>query len=587
MALFPTEAPLRRPAPRYAKGSLEVLREARQVAIDCETTSPHPMSAVLTYVAFATDSGYSGFVDATEEALAHLPLLLNGRSLVMHNAVYDLVVLARHGVSLLHAPVDCTRALSQLLDEHSPHDLKSTAARILGHREILGFRDLPSIEQIGPEAHAALMADKGRVDCEETLEVFGAAESYLREHPQLRSAYTKVEQPLLPVLASMTLSGVPTNVPALEAYLRTISREREEVIVTLAKWAGFSLDPDNDDAVSSWLYGSLGLTPAAHTATGAPAVNRDALAALHHPAAALVAKARRLSGQMGAAQRWLESVIDSRTHPTFSAWSRPTGEITVSQPFGNADDDQPALPVRDFIVAEPGKTLVEVRLRGARLRWLAHLSRDPLLLRAFDAGMRPADTTAEEMGIRDAAGKAAIGAWLDALCNGKGPRVVAQAAGCRQKEASALGQRLRSVLPQVFRLKSHLEEAGRRRGWVQTPLGRRRRFEPRYTSREALSEALATVESDVFKIGLRRLWESVGYGLVLAAGTTALLQVDSAVAVDVAHEAHRSLTNPQKDLPSPFDVDIGVGRRWSRMRRGDKKISARIPSNTAPASPSG
>lgn len=566
VALFPTEAPLRRPTPRYAKGPLEVLREARQVAIDCETTSPHPMSAALTHVAFATDSGYSGFVDATEEALAHLPLLLNGRSLVMHNAVYDLVVLARHGVSLLHAPVDCTRALSHLLDEHSPHDLKSTAARILGHREILGFRDLPSIEQIGPEAHAALMADKGRVDCEETLEVFGAVERYLREHPQLRSAYTKVEQPLLPVLSSMTLAGVPTDLPALEAYLSTIGKEREEVLATLAQWAGFSLDPDNDDAVTSWLYGNLGLTPAVHTATGAPAVNRDALAALRHPAAALVAKARRLRGQMESAQRWRESVIDGRTHLTFSAWSRATGEITVSQPFGNTDDDQLTLPVRDFIVAEPGKTLVEVRLRGAWLGWLAHLSRDPLLMRALDAGMRPADAIAEKMGIRNVAGKAAISAWLDALCNGKGPRAVARAAGCRQKEAIALGERLRSVLPQVFRLKAHLEEAGRRRGWVQTPMGRRLRFEPRYTGRRALSEVLATAESDVFKLDLRRLWEVLGKQLVLAVRRTALIEVDNGVTSDSAQKVRRLLGQTHESPFSLFDIDIAVGNRWANLR---------------------
>lgn len=566
MALFPTKAPLRRPAPRYAKGPLEVLREARQVAIDCETTSPHPMSAALTHVAFATDGGYSGFVDATEEALAQLPLLLNGRSLVMHNAVYDVVVLARHGVSLLHAPVDCTRALSHLLDEHSPHDLKRTAARILGHREILGFRDLPSIEQIGPEAHAALMADKGRVDCEETLEVFGAAESYLREHPQLRSAYTKIEQPLLPVLASMTLAGVPTDVPGLEAYLRTITVEREQVLATLAEWAGFALDPDNDEAVASWLYGTLGLAPMAHTSTGAPAVNHDALAALHHPTAALVAKARRLSAQDGAARRWLDSVVDGRTHPTFSAWSRPTGEITVSQPFSTIDEEQHLLPLREFVVAPPDRTLVAVRMHGARLRWLAYLSREPLLLRALDTGRVPGEVVAETMFIGDAIGRAAVSAWLDALCHGRGPRAVARAVGCRQKEARALGDRLRTELPSVFKLKRHLEEAGSSRGWVQTPIGRRRRFEPRYTSRQALSEVLATAESDVWKLGLRALWEAAGENLVLAVGTTAFLDVDNVRALVLSQGVCQQVRQMCENLPWPFEIGTALGQRWADLR---------------------
>lgn len=109
-------------------------------------------------------------------------------------------------------------------------------------------------------------------------------------------------------------------------------------------------------------------------------------------------------------------------------------------------------------------------------------------------------------------------------------------------------------------MKAHLEETGRRRGWVQTPLGRRRRrFEPRYTSREALSEVLATAESDVFKLGLRRLWESPGQGLVLAAGTTAFLQVDSTVALDAARDALRLLANPIDHLHWVFDVGAAVG----------------------------
>ena len=564
-SLFPSALPDKAPEPHYVEASLDAVTGAPRVAIDCETTGPQPMTAALTHVAFATTTRRSGFAHATQDALAQLPVLLDGPALVMHNAVYDLVVLALHGVSLLHAPVDCTRVLSYLLNEHDPHDLTSTTDRVLNHRGILRFRDLPPAEVIGPEAYAVLMAGKGRVDCEETLEVFEAMEAYLSERPMLQAAYRNIERPLVPVLASMTLAGVPTDVPGLQRYLVELEQARAQMGEAIARWAGYQLDPNNDDAVAAWLYGTLGLPPAARTATGAPSVNREALAALSHPAAQLVATARAQHRQIGAVERWLDAVVCGRTHPTYSAWSQPTGTITVAQPFGSAqdEDDAAGLPVRQFVAAPEGNQLVVLRLRGTRLRWLAHLSRDPLLVRAFTSGRAPAEVVADEMGMADATGRAPIAAWLEALCTGDGSRAVAKAAGCRQKEAQAIGQRLRATLPAVFRLKAHLEEAGRKRGWVQTPLGRRRRFEPRYTARVALSEVLAAAEADAFKLGLRPLWDLVGPRLVFAADTTAILEVHQGDADELASEARRLMAQPCGGLPWSFEVELGIGSRWS------------------------
>lgn len=572
ISLLPASLPAERPRPRYPEAPLDAIARAPVVAIDCETTSPQPTRAELTHVAFATSARRSGFAPASADALADLPVLLDGPTLVMHNAGYDLVVLARHAVSLLHAPVDCTRVLSYLLNEHDPHDLGSTAARALGHHGILGFRDIAAAHVLGPEVHGSLMAEKGRVDCEETLEAFEAMDAYLQQRPMLRAAYRTIERPLVPLLASMTLAGVPTDVAGLQSCVAALEQSRTRTLEAIEQQAGYALDPDNDEVVSKWLYETLGLTVASRTGTGVPSVSRGALAALSHPAAELVATARMRRGQLRAAQRWLERVVDGRTHPTYSAWSQPTGAITVSQPFRSAeaqDEASPWVPVRQFVAAPEGKALVALRLVGARLLWLAHLGRDPLLLEAFASGRPPATVVAEAMGITDAMGRLAVSAWLEALCAGQGPRAVAKASGCPQKAAKALGEGLRAVLPGVFRLKAHLEEAGRSRGWVQTPFGRRRRFDPRYTARKALSEVLATAESDAFKLGLRRVWNLAGPRLVFAAGTSALLEVDQPDADDLAREGRGLMSRPCGDLPWPFQVAATTAPRWGIPQEGD------------------
>jgi DNA polymerase-1 len=293
-------------------------------------------------------------------------------------------------------------------------------------------------------------------------------------------------------------------------------------------------------------------------------VKREALAALSYPAAELMATARAQCSQIGAVRRWLDAVVCGRTHPTYSAWSRPTGAVTVSQPFGSAEDEgTPAPWVQQFVAAPKGKKLIVLQLQGDRLRWLAHLSRDPLLVQAFTSGRPPAEVIADAMGIADATGRAVISAWLEALCAGDGPRAVARIAGCRQKEAQAVGEQLRRALLAVFRLNRHLEQAGHRRGWVQTPLGRRRRFEPRYTAREALSEILATAECDVFKLGLHRLWDLAGPRLVFAASRTAILEVDQDDADEIAREARQLMALPCGGLPWPSGVGVWVVPRWS------------------------
>jgi DNA polymerase I-like protein with 3'-5' exonuclease and polymerase domains len=57
---------------------------------------------------------------------------LAGKQLIMHNAKFDLQVLARNGISLYGNPIFDTMIAHQLLDENSSHGLKHLAKTILG-----------------------------------------------------------------------------------------------------------------------------------------------------------------------------------------------------------------------------------------------------------------------------------------------------------------------------------------------------------------------------------------------------------------------------------------------------------------------
>jgi DNA polymerase-1 len=552
------ERPADGPVPRYRAGRLEDVGRAELIALDTETSGPDPTSCRALIVALAADTGVSLALPVTPETVSALNPVLRSKRLAMHNAVFDIVVLARHGLDLLGSEVDCTRVMSFVINENGAHDLKSVARRF-GTGTVLGFSDLDT----GRGVPLEVLMDKCRVDCEQALETYMAMRSYLDERPLLRALYEDVERPLIGTFASMTLTGVPVDRGEVLACRSESEALLEKIREELQAAAGWPVDPLSDAHAARLLYGQLGLEPRVRTPTGDPSVSREALEELDHPAAEAVLRARALKSRIDGLDRLLASCTDGRVYPTYSAWSRPTGTIVPSSPFSHEED---TVPVRRIVRAGEGKAIVCVRLHDARIRLLAAASADPLLLRALETGAHPAAAVAEAAGVPETA----AAAWLEALCAGKGPRSVARLAGIRQKEASAALEAIRAAVPEVFRLKEHLEEAGVRRGWVQGPTGRRRRFVPRYMARNALADVLEAAESDVFKAGLRGLRELFGPRLVLASGVTAVLEVDEREAPEIAREAARALAAAGE--PYGIPAAGGAGRSWREADQNQEVI---------------
>lgn len=82
----------------------------------------------------------------------------------------------------------------------------------------------------------------------------------------------------------------------------------------------------------------------------------------------------------------------------------------------------------------------------------------------------------------------------------------------------------------------------------------------------------------MFKLGLRRVWELAGHGLVLTAGKTAVMQVDIAVAVSFVNEVQPVSGSSTTRILLVRLIWILVLGRDASARGTDKRLSARIPS---------
>jgi hypothetical protein len=97
-----------------------------------------------------------------------------------------------------------------------------------------------------------------------------------------------------------------------------------------------------------------------------------------------------------------------------------------------------------------------------------------------------------------------------------------RATGLALREAKAARARLLERLPALARWLVDMEATGARRGWLQAPSGRRRRFAPRYTARQAAADLVAMCCHDTIKRVLVRLSQTLPAGALVGAHRDAI-----------------------------------------------------------------
>ncbi len=385
------------------------LAAAPVIAFDTETTDTDTMKAELVGLSFAVREGegwyvpvgHSGEVDAGRqltmaEVLDALRPTLEDptRPKVAHNAKYDMEVLRQAGIEVRGVTFD-TMIAEFLIDPGARLGLKALAKFRLGTemtdidvligkgKSQITMAEVP-VDQAAPYAAA---------DADMTWRLMQLQAPEL-DRLAVRPLFDEIEMPLLPVLVDMELAGVRVDVDFLLAMSERLGKRLVEIEDAVYQLVGTPFNLNSPQQLAEVLFTHLGLSApgARKTSTGKMSVAADVLESMQglHPVIDLVLEHRQLSKLKGTYLDALPRLVDpaGRVHTTFSMTSAVSGRLASQDPNLQNIPIRTELgkEVRRAFIPAPGNLLIAADYSQVELRICAHISGDPGLRAAFEAG---------------------------------------------------------------------------------------------------------------------------------------------------------------------------------------------------------
>lgn len=410
---------------------------------------------------------------------------------VLHNAKFDIKVLARHGINLRGLEHD-TMLIAYLLGE-SGIGLKALAQSRLGvamtpiedligrGRNQLSMLDVPA-EQAGSYAAA---------DADMTLRLASVLLPELEQDEALASLYRQLELPLIPVLIQMELAGVALDTAQLETLDAALDLEIEAITARIYEDAGREFKIGSPKQLGTVLFEELDLPKTRKTSQGYSTDARQLEPlAQRHQIVDRVLQWRELTKLRSTYVESLPPLVSPstrRVHTDYNQTVAATGRLSSERP--NLQN----IPVRSEMGRQIRAAFVPHSWDGIgsdvcfvsadysqiELRVLAHLSQDAGLIEAFQ---RSED-------IHAATASAAYGVALDdvqpemrrvakmmnfGVIYGLSAHGLSQRTGMARGDAQAF---IDAYFGRFTRVAEWLEEtlqSTRERGYAETLLGRRR-----------------------------------------------------------------------------------------------------------------
>jgi DNA polymerase-1 len=356
------------------------------VGLDLETTGLDPRcdrARLLSLASDNIDGGSFAYVcDLFALPATALPALweaLDGKNIVLHNAVFDLGFLDRLGF-IPSGKVHDTLHLSRILhagDGHSiKHDLGAVVERELGEQ-------MDKTEQRSDwtgtltEAQVAYAA-KDVLVLPRLLEALNKkiVEAKLEEA-------ARIESRCLPALAWMAGKGVGVDRPAWEALVEKAGAEAKRCAEELDRLA-----PKREGSfITDWKYTSARDVKEMFKLLGFEVKDTEAttIAQIDHPIVepflSFKESEKRVNSFGGS---WLKTIRGDRIFPSWNQTGAKTGRMSCSAPNLQQTPRDPSY--RRCIVAPPGRVLVKCDYSQVELRIAACIAHDERMIAAYRAG---------------------------------------------------------------------------------------------------------------------------------------------------------------------------------------------------------
>ncbi|MHC1751123.1 DNA polymerase [Humidesulfovibrio sp.] len=397
----------------------------------------------------------------------------------------------------------------------------------------------------------------------------------------------ELETPLIPVLAAMERRGVRIDFAAFKSFLAEVSAQVDTHTARIQELAGAPVNVRSSQQLAEVLFNKLGLKPAGKTPGGALSTGSDALEKLagQHPIIEAILAFRVAEKLRSTYLEPMPRLADAsgRLHTRFNQLATATGRLSSSGPnLQNIPIRGPqGARMRACFVASPSMLFVGADYSQVELRVLAHFSKDPALLDAFQKDEDIHSRTAALLFEKDAASitpdeRRGAKTINFGLIYGMGPQKLARELGISTNQAKEFIARYFEKLGTLKDFYEGLVQEALSRGYVTTLAGRRRLLPELFSRnqqvqaqarRQAVNTVIQGSAADVIKLAMLRVYNSpelaaLNAKLILQVHDELLLEVPEASAPAAAAELSRLMQNVVQ-LAVPLKVDVGQGRNWA------------------------
>ena len=560
--------------------SIEELPPYDTIAIDTETTGLE-RDAKLLGVSFCGEVGKAYWLPADKIVPFVLEATLADKQLIMHNAKFDLQVLARNSVSLYGIPIFDTMIAHQLLDENERHGLKHLAKTTLGEK--VEMEQNPYIES--PLFDTEALVEYACADADYTFQLYQKFTQQLKQE-NISRLFSTVEMPLVKIVAQMEEWGIRLDTEKIVALQKQLEEESKAVVNEIFSLAGKPFDINSPAQLSALLYDKLNLDSVKKTPSGKQSTDIESLSAISdaHPIVSKILRYREIGKLLSTYLDKLPSLLDpvtKRIHCNLHQNGTVTGRFSCSEP--NLQNIPRGDIIRSAFIPDPpnprmrgqgGHVFIDADFSQIELRCIAHYTQDENMLDAYHN-----DADLHKKTIADMLGKS-IDAVTDderfiaksinfGLAYGMGPKGLSKRLGVSKDEAQSLMDKYFGVYSKIKQYIHQHQMEVQKRGYVVNMFGRRRRM-VHGDYHKAFNALIQSTATDICKIQMVKLAEQLPdtVKMVLQVHDEILFEVPTEEAETVLEQIVEIMETPVtgldgKEFSVPIKVDAKIASNWA------------------------
>lgn len=397
--------------------------------------------------------------------------------------------------------------------------------------------------------------------------------------------YTDIEYPLSKVLLDMERTGISVSAEKLASLDTLYANKLDSISEKIYELTDSKFNISSPKQMSEVLFDKLGL-PAVRKNKNGYSVDEEVLLSLKdkHPSIEYILQYRKYSKLLSTYVRGIQNEVhNGKVHTIFNQCITATGRLSSSNP--NMQNipmrGEDAQEIKSAFTASEGTVLISADYSQIELRVLAHLSKDPTMIKAFKNDMDiHAATAAEIFGI-DISQVTPIQRKNAKAINfgiiyGISSFGLSESANISQKEAKGFIETYFKRYNTVKEYLDRLIEEARAKGYIQTYFGRKRRSGDINSSnkiirsqaeRIAMNTPIQGTAAEIMKIAMLKVYEALkGYKakILIQIHDELIIQVPISELDQVKNQIRNSMENVVK-LDVPLKVSMDVGKSWGEL----------------------